>query len=335
MKRTRMTQCPFVLLISATLLVACSEASASQAGASTPDVQASIFSVTVNAPTVTPADTPAPGATPQVTSQPTPATSHLAARVNGQDITLDQFNAEMLRYLASTPGSPDPNSDGGRRLAAQYKDAVLDGLIEQTLIEQEAVRTGVTVSDRQIDDEIAVAEERAGGEQRYRAWLAATRQTEQDARELARRELLTNAMRDRVLTQLPRTAEYAHAYHIVVQTETEARQIQAKLQNGAKFTALALSESIDDSTRTDGGDLGWFTRNSGSVLWTEVEEAAFALKPGETSDIVKSPIGYHIIKVVDRQTRALTDSDSAYLQETALSQWLAQLRAKAQIEKFI
>lgn len=308
------------------LLTACSN---EPAPSPPPAITPQIFSVTVNAPTVAPNESVRPTDTPQ------PSTANLAARVNEQPIMLDQFNAEIARYIAASPNAPDPNSEAGKALAAQLKDTVLDALIEQALIEQESARNGVSISEAQINDELAIAQDRAGGAEKFQAWLATTGQTEGDTRELIWRELLTNAMRDRVLAQLPRTVEYVRAYHIVVATEQEARQVLDKLQDGAKFTALAQTLSIDDGTRADGGDLGWFARNTGAVLWSEVEEAAFALQPGETSDVVKSPIGYHIIRVAEREMRALTEADAAYLQETTLMQWIVELKAKAKIEKFI
>lgn len=287
-----------------------------------------IFSVTVN-----PQATPTPALTATPTLEPTPTVNTLAARVNDQPITLDQFNAELAHFLSSAAPA-DANGDQNQR-AAQLKEAALDALIEQALIEQEAARNGIVIGDQQINDEIAVARERAGGDAYYQAWLAANRLTEQDARELTRRELLTNAMRDRVLTQLPRTADYVHAYHIVVDTEVEAQRILQQLQNGAKFTALAQTQSLDDSTRADGGDLGWLTRGAGAVLWSEVEDAIFALQPGETSAIVQSPVGFHIVKVTERETRALTDVDTAYMQEQALAKWITDLKASAKIERYV
>ena len=283
--------------------------------------------------------TPAPAlgdtADPPPTPEPSPTVNTLAATVNDQPISLDLFNAELSRYVAASAGAPDPSSDEGKQLAAQLKDTVLDALIEQTLIEQEASASGITVSDQQVNDEIGVAKDHAGGDDKYQAWLEANHLTEQDARDIARRELLANAMRDRVVSQLPHTAEYVHVYHIVVRTQAEAEQIQAKLQKGASFSALAESDSIDDSTRADGGDLGWITKDSGSVLWSEVEDAAFALKVGATSPIVKSPIGFHIIRVTERETRALTDADATHRQERALDDWIVSLKSKAKIARFI
>jgi len=306
--------------LAAVLFTACAADSPSDLPVITPE----IFSVTVN-PQVTATPTP----------EPTPTPIPLAARVNGQPITLEQYQAELERYLAASPAALDLNSERGQLLTIQLRDMVLDALIEQTLIEQEAGRHNVAVSEQQIADELAIAKERAGGEAQFQAWLSATRQTEADIRELIRRELLMNALRDRVLTELPRTAEYVHAYHIVVATEREARQILTRLQNGAQFTSLAQSLSLDEGTRAAGGDLGWFARNTGTVLWPEVEDAAFSLQPGETSDVIKSPIGYHIIRVTEREVRGLNEADTAHLQTAALGKWIADLKARAQIERFI
>jgi parvulin-like peptidyl-prolyl isomerase len=276
-----------------------------------------------------PTSTPTPDI-PTATPRPT-----LAARVNGHDITLEQFNAELARYIAADPASPDPSSPEGMQLATQLKDSVLETLIDQTLVEQEAERNKVSVTDHQVDDEINSLIQTRGGQDKFDAWLAANKQSEQDVRDAVRHELLATAMRDRIVAQLPHTAEYVHAYHIVVATEAAAQSVLNKLKSGARFTALAQQLSIDDSTRPDGGDLGWFARGTGSILWPEVEDAAFALKPGQVSPIVHSPIGYHIIKVVDRQTRALTPDDLASLEQQALEQWITSLRAKATIVKFI
>lgn len=274
---------------------------------------------------------------PTLTPSPTekPSTAGLAARVNGQDITLAQFNAEMARYLAADPASPDPQSADGKALAAQLQDSVLSALIDRMVIAQEAQRNNITVTDKQIDEEIASLVQIRGGRDQFDQWLAHNKQTEQDLRDSIRNELLADMMRDRIVEQLPRTADYVHAYHIVVATQAEAQNALARLKNGTKFSALALSISIDDSTRADGGDLGWFTHGTGAVVWSEVEDAAFKLSPGQLSPIVHSPIGYHIIKVVDRQTMALTPDDMAYVQQAAVEQWMNRLITNSKIEKFI
>lgn len=240
----------------------------------------------------------------------------LAARVNGEAITKAQFEAALARQ----PGDPD---------------AALNGLIQRALIAQEAARQGISVSEAQVSDEISEARRKAGGPEKYTAWLAASGLSEDDALEMARDELLTAALRAQALAALPREAEYVRIFDLVVETEDEARQAISKLESGAKFGPLAKSMSLDESTRMDDGDLGWCARGSGAIKWPAVEAAAFALQPGEISDVIASPIGFHVLKVIGRETRPLTDADAAGLQRAALDAWMAGLTQAASIEKLI
>ena len=85
------------------------------------------------------------------------------------------------------------------------------------------------------------------------------------------------------------------ASHILVKTESEARKILDELKKGANFAKLAKQVS-ECPSKKKGGDLGWFGRGA---MVREFEKAAFSLKKGEMSDIVKTQFGYHIIKVTD------------------------------------
>jgi parvulin-like peptidyl-prolyl isomerase len=278
---------------------------------------------------------PLPTSTLRPTAGPTaaPTRALYAARVNGQEISRARFDVELARYLAADPSRPDPNSAAGKQLAAQLSSVALDAVIEQTLLEQEAKRLGVSIADRDVDEEIRTLAQLRGGRDAYLAWLKLSRMSEDDARELVRADLIMTALRDRIVGQLPRTAEYVHAWHIVLASRTEADRILAQAQRGGNFSALATNNSIDMSTRPAGGDLGWFARGTGSVIWQEVEDAAFALNLNALSGVVASPIGFHIIKVTERQTRALTVEDQSRLQQAAMEQWLVKLKAGASIER--
>jgi hypothetical protein len=83
------------------------------------------------------------------------------------------------------------------------------------------------------------------------------------------------------------------ASHILVGTEAEANQVLQELKKGASFEELAAKYSKDESSAIKGGDLGEFQR--GDFL-PEFENAVFRLKPAEVSGIVKTGLGYHIIK---------------------------------------
>lgn len=85
------------------------------------------------------------------------------------------------------------------------------------------------------------------------------------------------------------------ASHILVKKRSEAEKILEELKKGASFAELAKNHSECPSKKR-GGDLGWFGRGK---MVPEFEKAAFSLKKGELSDIVKTQFGYHIIKVTD------------------------------------
>ncbi len=82
------------------------------------------------------------------------------------------------------------------------------------------------------------------------------------------------------------------ASHILVDKHPKALEILEDLKKGADFGKLAKEYSKCPS-RKNGGDLGFFGKGQ---MVKEFEEAAFALKPGEISDIVKTQFGYHLIK---------------------------------------
>lgn len=87
------------------------------------------------------------------------------------------------------------------------------------------------------------------------------------------------------------------ARHILVETEEEANNIVAEIEDGLAFEDAATEYSIDGSA-AQGGDLGYFRTG---MMVPEFEEAAFALEAGETSDPVQSQFGWHIIKLEDRR----------------------------------
>lgn len=77
-----------------------------------------------------------------------------------------------------------------------------------------------------------------------------------------------------------------------------AKKILDSLKNGANFGELAKKYSDDPGSAAQGGDLGYVKRG---VFYPEFEAAAFSLKPGELSNVVESPVGYHIIQLIERR----------------------------------
>jgi peptidyl-prolyl cis-trans isomerase D len=111
------------------------------------------------------------------------------------------------------------------------------------------------------------------------------------------------------------TPEQVRASHILFKTEgkdeaavrTQVEAVLKRAKSGEDFAKLANEFTDEEVGKTRGGDLDFFGRGQ---MAKEFEDAAFALKPGEISDIVKSPFGLHIIKVTDKKaasTRPLAE----------------------------
>ncbi|RTL53742.1 MAG: peptidylprolyl isomerase [Bradyrhizobiaceae bacterium] len=129
--------------------------------------------------------------------------------------------------------------------------------------------------------------------------------------------------------------EEVHARHILVDTEDQAKEVIAELKKGADFAELAKKKSKDPGA-SDGGDLGFFTKDQ---MVPEFSAAAFALKPGEISEPVKSQFGWHVIKVEEKRPRKAPDFDQvkpqieAFVVRKAQADYVAKLRSEAKIER--
>ena len=207
-------------------------------------------------------------------------------------------------------------------------------MIEQALTEQAAAEAGVIVSDEEVDAYIQAMIEENGGEEAFQAKLAEWGETTQDAWREVRAQLIGMAMTQRIIENVPTAAEHVHARHILVDTSVEAERILAQVLAGTDFATLAKSYSQDSSTRESGGDLGFFPQ--GILVAPEVEDAAFALQPGQFSGVVTSPLGFHIVQVVERDpARPVSPESLRLMQDRAVQDWIEGLWAQAAVEHLI
>lgn len=144
----------------------------------------------------------------------------------------------------------------------------------------------------------------------------------------------------------PMVVEQTHARHILIKpsevlseadAEHRMQDLKERLDNGAKFEDLARQYS-EDGTASKGGDLGWL--NPGDTV-PDFEKAMNALQPGQISDPVRSPFGWHLIQVLERRSQDMTQ-ESARLKarqeiknrkaDEAYQDWIRELRDRAYVE---
>ena len=257
--------------------------------------------------------------TPTATLEPTPTEIPAAAIVNGEPIPLSYFNNEIWRYrdsLADQPVKPDD---------AAISQTVINFLIEQQLLAQEAHKAGFTLSEADLQAKIDGLIAGLGSQQAFEDWL--TNNHYDDAEFRMALTLATEAawQRDQISATIPDAVEQVRARQIFALTPEGAQRALTSLASGTDFGTLAWEYSPES-----GGELGWFPK--GYLLYPEVEAAAFSLEVGARSEIIQSEIGYHIIEVQAHESaHPLTTDARITLQTKALQDWLSAAIANSQI----
>ena len=261
--------------------------------------------------------------TPAVPSEtplpPTPTPPPLAAIVNDEWLTEEEFLAEVERFRASQQAlGNDVSSDDAAKV-------VLDDMIAQILLAQAARAEGFEITESDLVSRVDALASEVGGADALAAWQSEHGYTVESFRSALKRAVEAAWMRDRIITTVPGTAEQVHAQQILLYNEEAANKVADQLNAGTRFEDLAVL--YDPNT---GGELGWFPR--GYLLEPKLEEAAFGLEPGQYSDVIETEVGFHILLVVEYDPQHELSPD-AYLvmQEKALQDWLAQKRAESDI----
>jgi peptidyl-prolyl cis-trans isomerase C len=259
--------------------------------------------------------TPPAAAPPAAPPAAAPAPNDpVLAIVNGQEIHASDV-AEAAQSVPEQMRSVPPNV---------LYPMVLDQLIDRKALVAEAQKMGLP-KDPAVQRQITRAEDQA----LQNALLS---------REIGPSitEAAIKAKYDADYANKPAETEI-HAHHILVATEDEAKQVIAELKKGGDFAALAKQHSTDPGGQ-QGGDLGWFKK---SEMVPEFADAAFALKPGETSQTpVKTQFGWHVIHVDEvRQAPPPTleqvhDEIRQQLISEGVQKVLTTARADVKIERF-
>jgi foldase protein PrsA len=221
-----------------------------------------------------------------------------AERVNGHWITYSNYLFEVnsiKHYYQSQSQSGDGNSQPidfnskeGKDRLKQLQGQVLDQLKQEAMVKQIAKKQKVTVTDKEVKDQVDQITKSAGGEDKVKEVLAKYYGWNKgDLEKKIRFQLLKQKTGDKLQAD----------ESINAQAKAKAEDVLKQVKAGGDFAELAKKYS-QDSSAANGGDLGFFGKGQ---MVKEFEDVAFKLQPGQTSDLVKTQYGYHIIKVIEKK----------------------------------
>ncbi|MFJ8354785.1 MULTISPECIES: peptidylprolyl isomerase PrsA [Bacillus cereus group] len=197
--------------------------------------------------------------------------------------------------IATATDSTITKGDFEKQLKDRYGKDMLYEMIAQDVITKK-----YKVSDDAVNKEVQKAKDQYG--EQFKAVLENNRlKDEDDFKKQIKFKLAMNEAIKKSVTEKDVKDYYKpeiKASHILVSDENEANEIKKKLDAGASFEELAKKESQDIASKDNGGDLGYF---GAGKMTPEFEKAAYKLKVGQISNPVKSPNGYHIIKLTSKK----------------------------------
>jgi len=285
--------------------------------------------------------------------------NRIVAVINDDIITQGDINVR-LSGLMQEAGAEHL----GAGQAEMMRQAVVERLLEERLILQEAKRLKLTIDPKEVTDRMKMVRERLGSKEAFDAMLAQTGLNEEQLKmklreqllvqkaideQVRRRIVITPAEVAQAATVPPTSTEHEEevdAYHLMIRVTDErpaaeaeqlVNQLHEQLLAGADFSELAKQHS-EGPHAEDGGHLGWLRPGE---LMPELDDVLFKLQPGEVSGPLQTRLGFHLLKVAARRGAAqahLSDADQAearlYQQKfaKAIQKWLESLRQKAYIQ---
>ncbi len=297
-----------------------------------------------------------------------PPPGGIVAMVNGTKIDLEAFDQAMddLKMRHVTTGRKGVDYD-----SLAVKAEVLESLINQELLFQEAKRGGFSVKEETVDAQLEKVRQQYGSEAAFREALAAVGQSEDEVRQQLRRYLMIQELvHERLYQQATVSEETLRAYyeghpdlfrqpanvlasHILIRIRPDAGEeekqaarsdleaLRLRLEGGEDFLTAA-AEFTKRRANAEGGDLELVMRGQ---MPRAFEDAAFTLEPESLSPVVETEKGFYLIKVIDNTPETIIPFEKVREElkkrltqekvEQDLRGYVAQLRERATIKRYL
>jgi len=272
------------------------------------------------------------------------------ATVNGTEITKDAYD---YFFTQITRGAPI--NDPAKR--AEIKKSIMEQLLMQELFFAESGKKNIKIDNAEVDKQVAEIKKMHPDKGSFAKLLETMNMTEAFLKYILERNMAIDALIKQEITskitisdkeitdfyaQNPKASEspeMVRASHILAKIDpgaSEAKKgealkkiqgLQKRLKKGEKFEDLA-KENSDCPSGKDGGDLNFFAKEQ---MAPPFSKAAFALKPGEISDIVETRFGYHLIKMTEKKEASVVPLGDI---KDKISQFLAQQKNIAEIKAY-
>ncbi|MCA1651815.1 MAG: peptidylprolyl isomerase [Acidobacteria bacterium] len=275
----------------------------------------------------------------------------VVARVNGEAVTKIDFD-RLIRNIEL----------GNGPIPAERRDEImrraLDQLVTYTVLTQEAKARNITVTDAELEARVTQMRSRFPTEPEFIKALEARNTTLERFRADARIDMVIGKMMEAEVSAGPpptdaelrefydknpnnfKQNEAARASHILIMVDEKADpatnekaratidDVLKRARAGEDFATLARQYSQDGSA-AQGGDLGFFTRGQ---MVPAFDKAAFALKPGEISDVVTTQFGHHVIKMAEQRPASTVPFEEA---SAKIKQFLTEQKKQQRASAFI
>jgi parvulin-like peptidyl-prolyl isomerase len=293
----------------------------------------------------------------------------IIAVVNDDIITLYEFNAAFEPYRKNIENTY--KGDDKEAVIKQTKEAFLQRLIDNILIEQEAKKSGagIIVKDEEIMEVLQdMSNKQKMSMQDFLKSLAKEGNSIESVKkeirgQMMRARLLRREVKSKILVSDEEIGEYYNKNRqdyegketvrikqlllllppnanktVIATVQNEALQLHKRVMDGESFDSLVVKYSQGPAA-AQGGDVGFVGR--GTII-PEVEAAAFSLSVGQVSEVIESSVGFHIIQVVDKKgaglkpLAAVREEIKTKIEDEKLDkkydEWIASVRAKSHLE---
>ncbi len=280
----------------------------------------------------------------------------VVAKVSGEEVKKEEFNKMFgifkAQYEQQFGTEVWEQEVDGRKFDDVAREKLLDMLIDEKLQMKKAAELGISVSDDEVNTEIENAKKYFDSEEKFNEFLKEQNMDLEYFKQSTKKELTINKLVDKLTEKVTVPDEEVKIYydthqnefisvkasHILLDSKEEAEKMLQRVKAGENFAELAKANSKDPSAKENSGNLDYFRHGD---MVEPFENAAFALKPGEISDIVQTDFGFHIIKVEDRKLDKFEDVKEqlkgSMLSDKKNSEYeklLEEMRKNEKIEKF-